>query len=239
MDGSRFDAVIRSHANHSRRSLLVALVAPAAGTLSLTSLLPAQAKKRKRRKRKKPALPPPPPESPPPEPAPGPPHGRVICPPNSATPSCPATDPVCCPLTSAINGLCCRNGEQCCGPGLNGEARCCPTSYQCCPGRTDTSDGYPVCCMHGCCQGPEGCSENQQCSDSGCCYFACPNNTEVCFNGCCAEGFVCVTSSDGENRQCCAAADACPGSRTGCCGGLTCTVIENPQPGGPTHACVA
>lgn len=238
MDAPRFDAVVRSCATASRRRFLHAAPALAAGMLGLGDTPLALAKKKRKRRKQKPPSPPPPPASPPPPSPVVPPESRITCPQNSATSSCPATDPVCCPKTSAINALCCKSGEQCCNPGLNGVARCCPPPYDCCSGRNDTSDGRPVCCLLGCCTTPDDCTQDQLCSDAGCCREACPNNTEVCFNGCCAEGFVCVTSSDGENQQCCAAHDACPGSRTGCCGGLTCIAIEDPQPGGPTHACV-
>lgn len=236
MDALRFDLVAKSHAQHARRHVLVSLLAAAIGLVAMEPSSTPARKKRKRRKHRRPS--PPPPESPPPAPPAGSGDGRTICPPSSATASCPATDPLCCPRTSAINALCCKNGEQCCNPGLNGVSRCCPLPYDCCSGRTDTSDGRPVCCLLGCCTTSDDCTQDQRCSDAGCCIEACPNNTEVCFNDCCTEGSVCVTSSDGQNRQCCAAEDACPGSRTGCCGGLTCTAIENPQPGGPTHACV-
>lgn len=164
--------------------------------------------------------------------------GKTVCPRNSATRCCPASDPVCCPRTDAVNALCCQQGQRCCPPGQDGTARCCPEHLDCCPGRSDTSAGYPVCCAKGCCASPDDCTQDQQCSDTGCCYEACPNNQPVCFNACCQDGFVCVTSHDGLNQQCCAEADACPGSRTGCCGGgLTCIAIVNPQPGQPDHAC--
>lgn len=239
MDGTRFDAVTRSYATATRRHLFGSLAGLGLSLfgLGISSSTTAK-KKRKRRQRRPSPTPPPPPEIHPSPPPASPPATRITCSPNSATASCPATDPLCCPRTDAINGLCCRNGEQCCNPGLNGVARCCPLPYECCRGRTDTSDGRPVCCLLGCCTNSDDCTQDQRCSDAGCCLEACPNHTEVCFNACCTEGFVCVTSSDGLNRQCCAAADACPGSRTGCCGGLTCVEIVNPPPDGPTHACV-